>query len=1121
MRIMRRYTAEGVSPYSAIKFRNAVSEIRNPDGSIVFRLDGVSVPEAWSQVASDILAQKYLRKTVVPALLKRIEEASVPAWLWRSVPDDEALAVLPEEERSGPERDARQVFDRLAGTWTYWGWKGGYFDSEADARAFFDELRYMLATQKGTPNSPQWFNTGLHWAYGIEGDGQGHAYVDYKTGELTVSTSAYEHPQAHSCFIQSVQDDLISEAGILPLLVDEARIAKFGSGTGANYSSIRGASETLSGGGQACGLISVLSSSDRAAALVTAKGSTRRSSKMVVLDIDHPDIEEYVNWKVEEEQKVAALVTGSKICARHLRTIMRTCVSCDDRQASGFDPATNPALKFAIDAARKSQVSENYIRRAIQFARQGYRDLAFATYDTDWDSEAYRTVAGQNSNNTVRVPDAFLKTLEENGSWDLLRRTDGGIARTIPAEDLWESIGYASWASADPGIQYQTTINDWHTCPASGQITASNSCSEYLFLDDTGCTLAALNLSQFVDADKRFDVEAFEHAARLWTIVLEISVAMAQFPSSRIAQITYEHRTLGLGFANIGGLLMSSGIPYDSEAGRAICGAITALMTGVAYATSAEMAAELGPFAGYEKNREHMLRVMRNHRRAARAESTDYEGLNTLPVALHRDACPDTRLVAHAIAAWDRAVDLGAEHGYRNAQVTVIAPTGTTGLVMDCDTTGIEPEFSLVKFKKLAGGGHLKIINQVVPAALRALGYRPKTAKAIVDYALGVGTLKNAPGIDHAKLKAKGFTDDKCAVIEDALVGAFDLRFVFNKWTLGESFCTDVLGVDPVALSEPDFDMLATLGFDRNDIEAANLYCCGAMTVEGAPGLKDEHLPVFDCASPCGRLGKRYLSMDSHIRMMAAAQPFISGAISKTINVPNEATVENCKAAFMLAWRLGLKAIALYRDGSKLSQPLNAQILAEDQATVEEVGAPIAAQPPATRAAAQLVERLARRALCTDEMPLALSDGFSKTAFIGGRKVYLEKGACADERQGELFVEVSMEASAFHRLMNDFAIAISRGLQHGVPLDEYVEALTPREPGGVISNCDAIAGTPSIPDYVFREMAVSYLGRHDTPIRQEERRYQSGRQELQSARRSSMGKLGGGTDVTVSYSQTW
>jgi len=1002
MRIKRRYTLQGVSPYETIAFRKAASEIRNPDGSVVFRLDGVSVPRTWSQVASDILAQKYLRKSGVPAALKRVEETSVPPWLWRSVPDHEALAALPEAERTGPERDSRQVFNRLAGTWTYWGWKGGYFDNEEDAQAFFDELRYMLATQKGAPNSPQWFNTGLHWAYGIEGDSQGHAYVDFETGKLTISTSAYEHPQAHSCFIQSVNDDLVNEAGILPLLVEEGRIAKFGSGTGANFSNIRGSSESLSGGGQACGLISVLSSGDRASALVTAKGSTRRSSKMVVVDIDHPDIEEFIHWKVKEEQKVAALVTGSKLCAQHLRAILRACSDHDGPEETRLDPEKNRALDFEMRSARKNQVPENYIRRVIQFARQGYGDLAFSTYDVDWDSEAYRTVSGQNSNNSVRVSDDFLRAVEQKLPWNLRRRTDGGIADTVDAADLWESMGYASWASADPGIQYQTTINDWHTCPVTGPITASNSCSEFLFLDDTGSTLASLNLAQFRDADRRFDVEAFENAVRLWTIALEISVAMSQFPSPKIARRTYEYRTLGLGHANLGGFLMSSGIPYDSSEGRAICGAITALMTGVAYATSAEMARELGPFPGYAKNREAMLRVMRNHRRALDSRTADYESVSMPPAGLDQTACPDARLVAHAKAAWDRAIEIGVRHGYRNAQATVLAPTGTIGLVMDCDTTGIEPEFSLVKFKTLAGGGHLKIMNRAVPQALRALGYEENAIRAIVDYAIGAGTLFGGPGIDHAKLQAKGFTDEKCAAVEQALPGAFDLKFVFNKWSLGEDFCTEVLGLDPAALADPRFDMLAALGFDKTDIAAANLYCCGAMTVEGAPGLKEEHLRVFDCANQCGRVGRRHLSVESHIRMMAAAQPFISGGISKTINMPNEATVEDCKAAFVLSWYLGVKAIALYRDGSKLSQPLNAQILAEDE-VIPEIAEDVAAMPfahlPAPEVAIRPVERVAQRTVRAGEMPPARRETYAKTTAVGGRTVQLARGGDKADRR--------------------------------------------------------------------------------------------------------------------------
>ncbi|MCL4712762.1 MAG: adenosylcobalamin-dependent ribonucleoside-diphosphate reductase, partial [Pseudorhodoplanes sp.] len=713
MRIERRFTEDGQSPYAEINFQTTTSEIRNPDGSIVFRLDNVEVPDFWSQVASDVLAQKYFRKAGVPARLKKVEENSVPSFLWRSVADDTALAALPENERTTGEHSSKQVFDRLAGTWTYWGWKGGYFDSETDAQAFFDELRYMLAMQMCAPNSPQWFNTGLHWAYGIDGPSQGHFYVDFKTGELVKSESAYEHPQPHACFIQSISDDLVNEGGIMDLWVREARLFKYGSGTGTNFSRLRGEGERLSGGGKSSGLMSFLKIGDRAAGAIKSGGTTRRAAKMVVVDADHPDIEQYIDWKVKEEQKVAALVTGSRINQKHLRAVLKACVNCEGSGDDCFSPEKNPALKREIRLARKNHVPDNFIKRVIQFARQGYTDIEFPIYDTDWDSEAYLTVSGQNSNNSVRVTDEFLKAVESDRGWDLTWRNRKGIARTVKARDLWEKIGYAAWACADPGLQFHTTVNDWHTCPASGEIRASNPCSEYMFLDDTACNLASLNLLAFRDAaTKQFDVEGYEHAVRLWTVVLEISVLMAQFPSREIALLSYEFRTLGLGYANIGGLLMSSGISYDSEAGRALCAALTAIMTGVSYATSAEMAGLLGAFPGYGKNRDHMLRVMRNHRRAAYGERTGYEQVATPPVPLDGAACPDARLVEHAKRAWDRALTLGEEHGYRNAQASVIAPTGTIGLVMDCDTTGIEPDFALVKFKKLAGGGYFKIINR-------------------------------------------------------------------------------------------------------------------------------------------------------------------------------------------------------------------------------------------------------------------------------------------------------------------------------------------------------------------------------------------------------------------------
>ncbi|TKT79050.1 vitamin B12-dependent ribonucleotide reductase [Aquamicrobium sp. LC103] len=1084
MRIERRFTKEGQSAYAEIEFRKATSEIKNPDGSIVFRLADIDVPAQFSQVAADILAQKYFRKAGVPARLKKIEENDVPSFLWRSVADEAELAKLPEDERYTSETDARQVFDRLAGTWTYWGWKGRYFASEDDARAFKDELSYMLATQRVAPNSPQWFNTGLHWAYGIDGPGQGHFYVDPFTGKLTRSKSAYEHPQPHACFIQSVQDDLVNEGGIMDLWVREARLFKYGSGTGSNFSFLRGEGEKLSGGGKSSGLMSFLKIGDRAAGAIKSGGTTRRAAKMVVVDIDHPDIEEYIDWKVKEEQKVASLVTGSKIVRQHMTAIMKACVNCEADNGDCFDPAKNPALKREIRAAKKNAVPENYIKRVIQFAQQGYTSLEFKTYDTDWDSEAYLTVSGQNSNNSVSLKDNFLRAVEADGDWNLTARKDGRVMKTLKARDLWEKIGYAAWASADPGLHFNTTMNDWHTCASAGAIRASNPCSEYMFLDDTACNLASINLLPYRNQDGTIDIAAYEHTVRLWTVVLEISVMMAQFPSKEIARLSYEYRTLGLGYANIGGLLMTSGIPYDSDEGRALGGALTAIMTGIAYATSAEMAGELGAFADYDRNAENMLRVMRNHRRAAYGDKDGYEKLAVNPVPLNADHVWQKELVDHARAAWDRAIELGEEHGYRNAQATVIAPTGTIGLVMDCDTTGIEPDFALVKFKKLAGGGYFKIINRAVPEALRTLGYSEAQIAEIEAYAVGHGNLNQAPGVNPGSLKAKGFTDEKIAALNAALGQAFDIKFVFNKWTLGEDFCRDALGFTDEQLNDFSFEMLPALGFSRKDIEAANIHVCGAMTLEGAPFLQDKHLPVFDCANPCGKIGKRFLSVESHIRMMAAAQPFISGAISKTINMPNEATVEDCKEAYMLSWKLALKANALYRDGSKLSQPLNASLLSDDEEETEDLIEELVAAPTAQKAAIvteKIVERIVEKVVRDREKLPNRRKGYTQKAVVGGHKVYLRTGEFDDGRLGEIFIDMHKEGAAFRAMMNNFAIAISLGLQYGVPLDEYVEAFTftKFEPAGMVQGNDAIKNATSILDYVFRELAISYLGRHD------------------------------------------
>jgi ribonucleoside-diphosphate reductase alpha chain len=1079
MRVDRLFTSEGESPYAAIAFQHVSSEIRNPDGSVVFAQQNVEVPADWSQVANDVLAQKYFRRAGVPASIRPVPEEGVPEWLWRGTADKASLAILPPESRYTGENSAKQVFDRLAGTWTYWGWKGGYFDSEGDAKAFYDEMRFMLCRQMGAPNSPQWFNTGLHWAYGIDGPSQGHFYVDHQSGELTRSASSYEHPQPHACFIQSISDDLVNEGGIMDLWVREARLFKYGSGTGTNFSSLRGDGEKLSGGGRSSGLMSFLKIGDRAAGAIKSGGTTRRAAKMVVVDVDHPDIEAYISWKVQEEQKVAALVAGSRLMQEHLNAVLTACriwdgaADSDDR----FDPKMNRPLKKAIIAGRKAMIPEGMIQKFIQYGRQGFTSVDIPTYDTDWDSDAYLTVSGQNSNNTVRVTDDFLRAVEQDGDWKLIRRTDGKVAKTLKARELWDKIGEAAWACADPGIQFDTTINDWHTCTNSGRINASNPCSEYMFLDDTACNLASLNLICFRREDGSFDAGAFSHAVRLWTVVLEVSVLMAQFPSARIAELSYKFRTLGLGYANVGGLLMANGLPYDSREGRALIGAITALMTGMAYRTSAEMAAKLGPFPGFDENRDSMLRVMRNHHRAALGKTEGYEELSVTPVPLDGETCPDQPLVKAARKVWAEALALGEKFGYRNAQASVVAPTGTIGLVMDCDTTGIEPDFALVKYKKLAGGGYFKIINRMVPQGLRTLGYNELQILDMERYAVGHGTLVGAPAINHDTLRAKGFDDETLIKVEASLASAFDIKFAFNKYTLGEDFCRNVLKIPAADLNNPAIDLLTSLGFSKADLEAANTYCCGAMTLEGAPHLKDEHLPVFDCANACGRIGKRYLSAQSHIHMLAAAQPFISGAISKTINMPNSATIAECNEAYMLSWKLGLKANALYRDGSKLSQPLAGSLVEDvEELTEETVQAPIAARTEIV--AERIVERIltAHRRRLPDRRK-----GYTQKAIVGGHKVYLRTGEYEDGKLAEIFIDMHKEGSAFRSLMNNFAIAISIGLQYGVPLDEFVEAFTFTrfEPAGLVEGNETIKMSTSILDYIFRELAISYLSRND------------------------------------------
>ncbi len=1088
MKFTRRFTTAGQDPYDGIEWDVRTSEIRNPDGTVVFHLDGVRVPSTWSSVATDVIAQKYFRRAGVP----QFDADGNPKL------DDEGNPVL------GGETDARQVFHRLAGCWTHWGEKHGYFDTDADAEAFYDEMCRMLADQRCAPNSPQWFNTGLHFAYGIDGPPQGHSYVDPGTNRLRVSKSAYERPQPHACFIQSVEDDLVGENGIMDLWVREARLFKYGSGTGTNFSALRGEGEPLSGGGKSSGLMSFLKIGDRAAGAIKSGGTTRRAAKMVCLDIDHPDIEEFVNWKVREEQKVAALVAGSKALEKSLNDVFKACHDWPQahwkNSDDAFDPKKNARLRKAMRVARDGMIPMNYVMRCIALAEQGFTSIEVPTYETDWDSESYVTVSGQNSNNSVRIANEFMKAVEDDGEWNLYYRNamekdpvtgvEGrGIARTMRARELWDLISYSAWACADPGLQFDTTINEWHTCSNDGRINASNPCSEYMFLDDTACNLASLNLVRFLDQETgTFQVEDFRHAVRLWTTVLEISVLMAQYPSKQIARRSWDYRTLGLGYANLGSLLMRLGIPYDSPEGRSWNGAITAILTGESYATSAEMAEALGPFLRFPQNREPMLKVMRNHRRAAYdAPADEYEGLTVTPMGIDPEHCP-SYLVAAARDAWDRAVDGGEAHGYRNAQVSVLAPTGTIGLVMDCDTTGIEPDFALVKFKKLAGGGYFRIINQGVPVALKQLGYDEEQTQAIVNYIKGTGTLRDAPHINDVVLRLKGFTRDAIEKIETQLPSAFDISFVINRFTLGDDFLRDELGVPDHLIEDPTFDLLHHLGFDADQIQEANNAICGTMTIEGAPHLADEHLAVFDCANKCGRYGKRSISAEGHIFQMAAAQPFISGAISKTINMPNEATVEDVRAAYELSWSKMIKANALYRDGSKLSQPLNttsdedisALLDAVTEMNPEDVGDE-RLDVRVKAAAEQLTERVVVRYLSKRRRMPQRRGGYTQKAIVGGHKVYLRTGEYQDGTIGEVFIDMHKEGAAFRSLMNCFAIAVSIGLQYGVPLEEFVEAytFTRFEPNGIVEGNDRIKMSTSMIDYIFRELAVSYLDRQD------------------------------------------
>ncbi len=1024
MKITRRFTKDGQDPFATVSWVKRTSRISNPDGSVVFEMTDAEVPETWSQLATDIMVSKYFRKAGVPLDGGPNGIAS------------EAGAVA---GVTGPEKSARQVIHRLAGCWRHWGEAHGYFDTPEDARAFYDEIVYMMVHQMAAPNSPQWFNTGLNWAYGITGPAQGHWVADHATGAISEARDAYTHPQPHACFIQSVTDDLVNEGGIMDLWVREARLFKYGSGTGTNFSSLRGENEPLSGGGKSSGLMSWLKIGDRAASAIKSGGTTRRAAKMVCLDMDHPDIAGFVDWKVREEIKVAAMVEGLK-----------------------FLKSKDVALREAAEALGL--------------------DLTY-----DFNGEAYLTVSGQNSNNSVRVPDRFFDAVDAGSAWATTWRTNGKVARTYAARELWEKVAFAAWRCADPGVQFDDTINAWHTCPSGGRINASNPCSEYMFLDDTACNLASLNVLRFYDSTTRvFDAEAYEHAIDLWTVVLEISVLMASFPSRRIAELSWRYRTLGLGYANLGAMLMQAGIAYDSDEARGIGASLTAILTGRSYRQSAVMASEHGAFAGYEADRENMLRVIRNHRLATHGEprsSGRYEGLRTRPVPMDGRLLRSGRsrlanaplLASRAEASWDEALALGEAHGYRNAQVSVIAPTGTIGLLMDCDTTGVEPDFALVKFKKLAGGGYFKIANDSVEPALRALGYSAEETRDILRYLLGSLTLDvpmptGAPGARPgdtfaAWLMRRGFDEDDLDRVRGSLPAVFELSFAFAPYAVGDDALVRC-GLDPAAVkADPGANVLRLLGLDAAQVDSLNMSICGTQTVEGAPRLREEHLGVFDCANTCGKLGKRYIAPEGHIRMMAAVQPFISGAISKTINLPSSATVDDIKSAYRLSWELGLKANALYRDGCKLSQPLSTS--AGEGADVGESSEDEGARPAT---AAEAPHRAMRRRL--PDTRHSITHKFN----IAGHEGYLTVGLYEDGRPGELFITMAKEGSTIGGLMDSLGTATSVSLQYGVPIESLVTKFTHQrfEPAGMTTNRD-IPFAKSLVDYIFRWLGMQFI----------------------------------------------
>jgi ribonucleoside-diphosphate reductase alpha chain len=984
LHVGRHYTKTGVDPFDAVEWTTRKSVIKEPDGSVVFQVDRCEVPKEWSQLATDIIVSKYFRKAGVP----------------------QADGTL------GSETSAGQVVHRIASSIRWWGETHGYFAAREDADSFEAELRHMLISQKGAFNSPVWFNCGHHHAYGIQGSGGNWAFNE-ETGSIEQVKHNYSRPQCSACFIQRVEDNLVEKKGIFELLAAEARLFKYGSGTGSNFSRLRSKYEKLSGGGTSSGLMSFLKVLDAGAGATKSGGTTRRAAKMVSLDMDHPEIEDFINWKVREEKKVAALIA------------------------------------------------------------QGY--------DSDFNGEAYGTVGGQNSNNSVRITDEFMAAVKADGDWNTTSRMmPGQVVKTYKAKALWDQIAFAAWACADPGTQYDSTINTWHTCKATDRIYGSNPCSEYMFLDDTACNLASLNLMKFLKADGTFDLPAYRHATRVFFIAQEILVGYSSYPTKDIAKNSEDYRPLGLGYANLGTLLMVTGHAYDSPEGRAIAGALTAILTGHAYRVSAEMAAVKGPFRGMavtdasgKSNKEYMADVVAMHLAAARRlrstgsplvqmDGVDLKRHNLIDLSASQLKATKERSFAiyadlfdAAVEDWEAALDLGRQNGWRNAQATVLAPTGTIGLLMDCDTTGVEPDFSLVKFKKLAGGGYFKIINQSVPLALKNLGYTDEQIKAVEKFAIGHGTLEGAP-VSKETFKAKGFTEEEYQEAYDSVAVAKS----FNDYTPK---------LNPTTMREK--------GFTRQAIDALAAYVEGHQTVEGSL-VKPEHLAIFDCANKCGD-GTRFIHHTGHIRMMAATQPFLSGAISKTINMPHEVSVGDVADAYEMGWVLQLKAVALYRDGCKLSQPLSTG--SKDKKTKDKEAAEDKADA-ASAAASRAVPGLKHGDI--EKPPQDNDQGFKRTVTIftarGAEKVDVQVWEYEDGRPCEVFVGARKSGTTVDSFLKEIGKNYSRLLQLGMSLDEMTKKLI-NENGPLAGQTDHkyIKSALGIQDLIGKLLRYEYFGETD------------------------------------------